>query len=51
MCWGNMFLSPLQLLELLARPNPVDHVTKEQQPNANRNFIFGWHVWPTKDKF
>ncbi len=50
MCWGNLFLSPLQLLELLARPNPVDHVTKEQQPNANRNFIFGWHVWPTEDK-
>jgi hypothetical protein len=28
-------------LELLARPNPVDHVTEEQQPNADRNFISG----------
>jgi hypothetical protein len=47
MCWGDLFLSRLQLLELLARPNPVDHVTEEQQPNADRNFISGW---PIEDK-
>jgi hypothetical protein len=48
MCWGDLFLSPLQLL---ARPNPIEHVIEEQQPNANRIFIYGWHVWSIEDKF